>query len=251
MDTAIKVAEISPKRGFAWLAQGFDLFRRRPFAWIGLCTGWIVITFGLIVIPLVGGVLANFLQPVFFASFALTAYRQATGETVVMGDLFLGFRRNVRALVNLGALLLIAEILIFVMMALLGLPMSGPGDKAFTVAEYVEALQGKEWILALGVILTVIVKGALWFAPPLIAFHDMSTTHAVRWSVYAALSNLGAMIVYGAALLALFILGLLPWALGLLVVIPLMVISSYFGYREVFENELPPVPQAPPAPPPP
>jgi uncharacterized membrane protein len=245
MDMAIKVAEVSPSRGFAWLARGFDLFRRRPFAWIGLCTGWIVITFGLIVIPLVGGVLANFLQPVFFASFAITAYRQATGEAVAMGDLFLGFRRNVRALVNLGALLLIAEIAIFALMALLGLPMSPAGDKAFTMVEYVAALQGKEWILALGVILTVIVKGALWFAPPLIAFHDMSTTHAVRWSVYAALANLGAMMVYGTALLGLFILGLLPWALGLLVVIPVMVISSYFGYREVFENELPPAPPPP------
>lgn len=242
MDTALKVAEVSPSRGFAWLAQGFGLFRRHPFAWIGLCTGWLVITFGLIIIPLVGGVLANFLQPVFFASFAITAARQVSGEPVAMGDLFLGFRRNLRALVNLGALLLIAEIAIFALMALLGLPMSAGDDKPFTMSEYVEALSGKEWILALGFVLTVIVKGALWFAPPLIAFHDLSTTHAVRWSVYAALANLGALIIYGALLLGLFVLGTLPWALGLLVVIPVMVISSYFGYREVFEEELPPAP---------
>lgn len=239
MDTAIKVAEVSPSRGLAWLAQGFDLFRRHPLTWIGLCTGWLVITFGLIVIPLVGGVLANFLQPVFFASFAITAFRQVSGEPVAMGDLFLGFRRNVRALVNLGALLLIAEIAIFALMAALGLPMTAGGDKPFTMSEYIEALQGKEWILAVGVALTVIVKGALWFAPPLIAFHDMSTTHAVRWSVYAALANLGAMITYGTVLLGIFVLGILPWALGLLVVIPVMVISSYFGYREVFETGVP------------
>ncbi|MGZ5033083.1 MAG: BPSS1780 family membrane protein [Usitatibacter sp.] len=239
MATAIRVAEVSPSRGVAWLAQAFDLFRRHPLTWIGLCAGWLVITFGLIVIPVLGGVLANFLQPVFFASFAITAYRQSSGEPVAMGDLFLGFRRNVRALVNLGALALIAEIAIFALMALLGLPMAAADDKPFTVSEYVEALDGKEWILALGMGLTVIVKGALWFAPPLIAFHDMSTTHAVRWSIYAALANLGALITYGVVLLGLFVLGILPWGLGLLVVIPVMVISSYVGYREVFEAPLP------------
>ena len=237
MDQSLRVAEVTAGRGGAWLVLAFGLFRAKPFAWIGLCAGWIALTLALILIPFIGGVLANFLQPVFFASFAITAFRQVAGEPVLMGDLFSGFRRNLRPLINLGAILLMAELAIFVMMALLGLPMVPPTDKPFTMAEYVEALSGKEWILALGVLLTVVVKGALWFAPPLIAFHQMTTLHAIRWSVYAAVSNMGAMMVYGAALLGLFLLGIIPWALGLLVAIPLMVISSYFGYREVFESK--------------
>jgi uncharacterized membrane protein len=113
--------------------------------------------------------------------------------------------------------------------------MAGAEDGSFTMAEYVQVLKGKEWILAVGFLLTVVVKGALWFAPPLIAFHGMTTSHAIRWSAYAALANLGAMMVYGAVLLAIFFVGLLPWALGLLVVIPVMAISTFIGYREVFE----------------
>lgn len=237
MDATIKVTEIKGSRGAAWLGESFKLFRKAPIAWISLCAGWLVITFGLIIVPLIGGVVANFLQPVFFASFAIAAYRQATGETITMGDLFTGFKRNLRALVNLGALLLLAEIGIFAFMALLGLPMAGSGDRTFTLAEYVELLKGKEWILATGFLLTVIVKGALWFAPPLIAFHGMGTVQAIRWSVYAAISNLGPMIVYGMALLGLFLAALIPWALGLFVVIPMMVISTYVGYREVFESK--------------
>ncbi|HET6265288.1 MAG TPA: BPSS1780 family membrane protein [Usitatibacter sp.] len=240
MDAALRVAEVSPGRGAKWLGEAFGIFRRKPMAWIGLTAGWLAITFALIIVPLVGGVIANFLQPVFFASFAIIAFRQARGETVQVGDLFIGFRRNLRPLVNLGAILLIAEIAIFALMALLGLPMAG--DKPFTVNEYVEALQGKEWILAVGFVLTVTVKGALWFAPPLIAFHDMSMTHAIRWSVYAALTNLGALMVYGLTLLGVFFLALLPWGLGLIVVIPMMVISTYVGYRDVFEAPAAPVP---------
>ena len=235
MDAAIKVTEIPARRGAAWLGQAFTLFRAKPMAWIGLTAGWLVITFGLILVPLIGGVIANFLQPVFFASFAITVVRQLAGEPVVMGDLFRGFRKNLRALVNLGALLLIAEIAIFALMALLGLPMAGAADKPFTVSEYVEALKGKEWILVLGFLMTVAVKGALWFAPPLVALHGMTTTHAIRWSVYAALANLGAMLVYGLVLLVIFFAALIPWALGLIVVIPMMAISTYVGYREVFE----------------
>jgi hypothetical protein len=236
MDTSLAVAEVPSTRGLRWLGEAFTLFRQKPLPWIGLCAGWLAITFSLIIIPLVGGVLANLLQPVFFASFAITAYRQAAGEPIAANDLFSGFRRNFRALVNLGAVLLLSEIAIFALMAWMGLPLATDGDKTFTVQEYVESLRGKEWILAAGFVLTVVVKGALWFAPPLIAFHQMSMTHAMRWSVYAAISNMGAMIVYGAGLLALFFLGAMPWLLGMLVVVPMMVISTYVGYREVFES---------------
>jgi hypothetical protein len=235
MDATIRVAEVPAGRGFSWLAEAFGLFRRKPAAWLALCIGWIVITFALILMPFIGGVIANFLQPAFFASFAIAAYRQTQGEAIGMGDLFAGFRRNLRSLVNLGALLLMAEIMIFAMMALLGLPMSAPEGPSPSVADYVELWKGKEWILALGFCLTVAVKAAVWFAPPLIAFHGMSTAHAIRWSVYAALANLGAMFVYGLALFAIFFVGFIPWGIGLLVVIPVMVVSTFIGYRDVFE----------------
>ena len=240
MESALKVADLPAGRGFGWIARAFHLFRRKPFAWIGLCAGWLVVTFGLLLMPLVGGAIANFLQPVFFASFAMTARKQDGGGEVLMGDLFIGFKRNARALILLGAILLLAEGLIIMLLWLLGLPMGGgEGEPATTMVEYLQQLKGKEWILAVGFFLTVLVKGALWFAPPLIAFHDMPTSHAIRWSVYAALSNLGAMISYGVLLFLLFFVGLMPWALGLLVVIPLMVISTYFGYEEVFHKRPP------------
>lgn len=236
MDGTTRVAELPASHGALWLAESFRMFRARPLQWMGLTAGWLSITFALILVPFLGGVIANFLQPAFFASFAIAGYKQSAGEAISTGELFSGFRRHMRSQVNLGAVLLLSEIAIFALMAALGLPMANEGDQPFTMAEYVEALQGKEWILALGFLVTVIVKGALWFAPPLIAFHGMPTLHAVRWSVYAALANLGPMMVYGAVLLGLFFLGLVPWALGLIVVLPLMAISTFVGYREVFEG---------------
>jgi hypothetical protein len=234
----IKAADVRASRGAAWIAEGFKIFRGQPLQWSGLSLGWLVITLGLFMIPLIGAVASNFLQPVFFASFALAAKKQLAGGRLEMGDLFAGFRASVRALVNIGAILLFAEIVIFALLALLGLPMAvEPGDKPYTVADYVRDLDGREWILVVGLVLTAIVKGSLWFTAPLIAFHGLSTMHAIRWSLYAALSNLGAMVAYGLALTVLFIAALIPWGLGLLLAFPIMAASTYAGYRDVFERE--------------
>lgn len=243
MDANIKVTEIPASRGAVWIAQSWKLFAAAPLAWLGLCAGWIAITFALLIVPFVGGVVANFLQPVFFASFAIAAFRQSAGERIVMSDLFSGFKRNLKALVNLGAILLMAEIVVFAGMALLGLPLlgSGAGEPQLNLSEFADALEGKEWILFLGTALLVMVKGAFWFAPQLIAFHGMGTAQAMRWSVYAAISNVGALVVYGLLVLTMFIAALMPmpWVVGLALVMPLVVISTYAGYREVFESAKP------------
>jgi uncharacterized membrane protein len=237
METTVQVAEVPASRGIGWLAEAWKVFRHSMLTWIGLCIGWIVVTLGLMVVPLIGMVASNFIQPVFFASFAIAAYKQSAGEKISMSDLWSGFRHNARALINLGALLLLAQLAILVIMAMLGLPTANAGDRDLSIAEYVELLRGKEWILAVGFLLTALVKGAVWFAPPLIAFHGMGTTQAMRWSLYAAISNIGAMMVYGTVLLGVFILALIPWALGLVVVVPLMAISTFIGYRDVFETK--------------
>jgi uncharacterized membrane protein len=239
MDATMRVAELPAARGPRWIAAAGQLFGRAPVAWISICFGWIGITIFLVLIPILGLVVASLLQPVFFASFAITAFRQAAGEPVTTGDLFRGFRRNMRPLVALGSILFLAEILVVLAMAALGLP-SWPGDRPFEAQEYVEMLRGREWVLLTGFALSAIVKGALWFAPPLIAFHEMPVTHAIRWSVYAALANIGAMALYGLALAALFLVCWLTFGLAFIAVLPLMAISTFIGYREVFEAATPP-----------
>ena len=87
----IRVRDVPARRGAAWLAGGWQLFRRKPWAWIGLAAGWMVITLGLVMVPLVGGVVANLLQPVFFAGFALAAHRQRAGQSIDTGSLFAGW----------------------------------------------------------------------------------------------------------------------------------------------------------------
>jgi uncharacterized membrane protein len=238
----LAVSEVPARRGAAWLKEGFALFRARPAAWIGISVGWLAITMALALIPIIGGVLANFLQPAFFAGVMIAARKQLAGEGIDVPDLFSGFRRNLRQLVQIGAILLLGELAVFALMGLMGLPLFGEGNAAMTVQEFLTTLQDRVWILLLGLVLTAALKGAFWFAPGLLAFNDLTTGAAIRWSAYAALSNLGTMVAYGIALTAMVFVALLPWGLGLFVAVPVMLASNYIGYREVFGDSgtLPP-----------
>jgi hypothetical protein len=230
----LAVSEVGARRGVAWLKEGFALFRARPAAWLGMSVGWLAITLGLAMIPVVGGVLANFLQPAFFAGFMIAARKQLGGDGVDVPDLFSGFRRNLRQLVQIGAILLLGELGVFALMGLMGLPLFGEGSSGMTVQEFISVLQEKTWILLVGLVLTAALKGAFWFAPGLLAFNDLSTGAAIRWSVYAALSNYGVLLAYGLALTAMVFVALLPWGLGLFVAVPVMLASNYIGYRDIF-----------------
>lgn len=240
-----RVNEVPASHGLAWLREAFQLFRQAPLTWISLCAGWIVLWFLMMaVIPFIGPVLANLMQPVFFGSFAIAAWKQAAGEAVTMGDLFAGFRRNVRSLVNIGFLMMLAQLSAAFLMRSLGLP-TWPENEEFDVVAYVELLRPHTWVLVAGFSLLTLASGALWFAPQLIVFHGMSTSHAIRWSVYAALSNFGAMMVYGAVLVFALMVAWLPLGLGLVVMVPVMAISTYTGYRDVFENPASPTADSP------
>lgn len=237
MDASVRVNEVAASRGVAWLGEAFALYRQAPMAWIGLCIGWLAIWFGLLLVPFLGPVLANLLQPVFFGSFAIAAYKQAAGERIGIHELFSGFRRNARALVNIGLLLMLAQLAAVFLMKAMGLP-TWPADRDFNLVEYAEMLRGARWTLLAGFALMGLASGALWYAPQLIVFHGMPTSHAIRWSVYAALSNLGAMLLYGFLLVVLLMVAWVPLGLGMLVMLPVMVISTYTGYRDVFESRV-------------
>jgi hypothetical protein len=234
MDPGIHVAEVPMSRGGAWLTEAFALFRRNPVAWIGLCAGWLAIWFGLLMVPVFGPVIGNLLQPVFFAGFAIAAFKQTAGEPVVMRELFGGFKRNLRGLMQVGLIMVLVQLASLMLMRGLGLP-TWPADKAFDVVQYAEMIREAWWIVLAGFSLPALASAALWFAPQLLVFHDMPVSHAIRWSVYAALANVGAMLLYGVLLVALLFFAWLPFGLGLLVMLPVMVISTYTGYRDVFE----------------
>ncbi|HXF80636.1 MAG TPA: BPSS1780 family membrane protein [Usitatibacter sp.] len=240
MDSTVRVADLPALRGARWITESFRLFGAAPFVWMSLCLSWIGLTFALLVIPILGGPVASFLQPAFAASFAIVAYRQTRGEKIGANDIFVGFRHNFRSLVNLGAIFATVMLAIFLAGMAMGLPLGPQSAEPGAFEEYVKQVEDKRWIVLSCFGALVFLKAVLWFAPQLIAFHGMETMQSIRWSAYAAVSNIGALLVYGVLLYGLFYLSLLtfPWVFGFAVTIPVAAISGYVGYRDVFEGAL-------------
>ena len=235
----IRVADVRAGNGPRWIAGAFRIYRAQPLVWSALTLGWIVMSFGLLLVPIVGGIAVNVLQPVFFASFALAARKQLQGQRVEMGDLFLGFRTHLRALINVGMVELGIALVVVIGFSLIAGAPAAPADGGTTPSaeEIARMIQDKGWYLFGALMVLMVVKGALWFAPALIAFHGLSALHAIRWSLYAALSNVGAMLAYLLALALAYIVAALPWGLGFVIVLPLMVLSTFTAYRDVFERD--------------
>jgi hypothetical protein len=231
----MQVLDVPAAQGGTWIKDAFALFRAQPLGWMALTAAWVVLLAGSLFLPVAGGVIA-ILQPVFFAGFALACRAQENGGRITVAYLFAALKVNARPLVLVGAFTSIVYLLLFSLLYYLGAPWPdapapAPGRELETMRAIIA---GREWLAILYFVIDTLLRGLLWFVAPLLAFHRMSAWDAVRWSIYASLSNFLPLIAFGGLLILLLMAALLTGGLGLLLVLPLMVIANYTSYRRVF-----------------
>jgi uncharacterized membrane protein len=83
-------------------------------------------------------------------------------------------------------------------------------------------------------VLGVLAAMALWFAPALVVFRGTAPVDALRVSFSASLKNIVPFVVYGVIYIVASILASIPFGLGWLVLAPLVTISVYSSYEDVF-----------------
>ena len=69
---------------------------------------------------------------------------------------------------------------------------------------------------------------------PLVLFDGIAPGAALKASFSACLKNVIAFTLYAIVLVVLFIVATIPFGLGLIVVVPVALISVYTAYREIF-----------------
>ena len=233
----MQVIDAPANAGVSWIRQSFVMFAAQPAGWISLLSCWMLLTvLVFVVIPVAGPALATMLQPGLFAVFVIAARDQEAGQPVTLSRLFAGFRFNGRALLTLGSVTLLAEIMAVVLLGLLGFPRTIPVEANGwpDMRAYVDLLDGKEWMVFAGVGMMMLIKAVLWFATPLLALHPMRAGHAIRWSFDAFISNFLPLLLFGLLVSAIFFIAAMPWLLGLLVALPMYAIAHYASYRQVF-----------------
>jgi uncharacterized membrane protein len=219
---------------FEWFKQGWEMFVVNPGLWIALAILFLVIVFGLHVVPVLGWLAAYLFMPVLGAGLLCACSKAAGGEAMDVGDLFAGFKRNTSNLIMIGVVYLAGLVAIFVIVGVFGGGSLASGLMLGRPAGIGLAIGGMLFASLLSMLLLVPLWMALWFAPALVFFNNMQPAAALKASFNACMKNMLPFLVYGLILMVLGFFAMLPVGLGLLVLIPVASGSLYASYRDVF-----------------
>ncbi|HEX4844541.1 MAG TPA: BPSS1780 family membrane protein [Limnobacter sp.] len=260
---ATHVKSCAPSTGWDWLMQGVRLFKQKPGELFLFGNTYLfIILFVGILIPYLGAAIVTLVTPALGYGI-MTAGRMAQrGLRVTPSIMFNAFTQGERAKLNhfllLGAIYtgLFALIKLMAHLVLGAQPEANFGDlqKADPQAnaalfEYVVL-----YMMFVGV-MSIPVLIAFWYAPVLVAWHNMKPTQALFSSWVAVWRNKGAFLIYGmgwlilslgfsSVLVTLFTLLGLPApfvsALNMLTIAVVMAVSLctfYPSYVSVFEHD--------------
>jgi uncharacterized membrane protein len=231
-------AAVSAGRGWGWIAEGFELFRRAPGVWIGIVVIWFIISIALSMIPIVS-LAVTVLGPIFLGGLMLGCHALERNERLRVEHLFAGFNSRPGPLAAVGGLYLAGSlgiVLVAVLLAMLFggigvLSLEGGGEPG-VAAGLGMGLLGL--LILLSMLLFIPLIMAFWFAPALVVRHDLPALEAMRLSFLGCLRNILPFLVYGLILIPLSIVALIPLGLGLLVLSPVVIGSVYAGYRDIY-----------------
>ena len=232
------VRSVDAGRGLGWWTDAWALFLKNPGMWIvlGLITGVIFIVLALI--PILGGLALALLAPVFTASWMLTARKAAGGGALEVGDVFSAFKSDrMSSLIVVGALLLAVVFVLGVLMFLFGMGAAfgvGAGASAGSAGGAMAAM-GVGLVMFLVFFAVGIVLGmAFWFAPGLVILGGMAPIDAIKASFAGSLKNIVPFILYTVIYIVAAIVATIPFGLGWLALLPLLMITIYVSYRDIF-----------------
>ena len=228
--------------GWHWIAAGWKLFARAPLMWIISIVVLFVIAIAMNFIPILGGVVFQLLQGAFAAGFVAACRSLERGGEFELEHLFAGFTRRFGSLLVLGAIVLVGWIVIFLVMAtFVGFSIVGAMLTGGTEA-VMEAMLASVGMLLVGLLVSLLLMfpllAAYWFAPALVLMHDMAPVDAMKASFGASMRNILPFTLYGLVMLVLAIVAIIPFGLGMLVWVPLMISSTYAAYRQIFTGDV-------------
>ncbi len=232
---AVKVPAI---HGWLWIKQGIVLFRKNPLLWMVLTAIAVIGLVGIANIPVIGDPLSTILFPAVLAGFMFGCRALEQNEELELAHLFAGFRQYTQPLITLGGINLVSQLLILGLMmitggsALVSIFMSSVPVTDETVL--LQAITGAGLALTLGLVLFCILLMAMQFAPMLVIFAGMKPVPALKASLRAFLRNALPLTVYGLMLLPFAFVASLPFMLGWLLLLPVLITSLYAIYTDLF-----------------
>ncbi|MDR2196324.1 MAG: hypothetical protein LBE50_07090 [Gallionellaceae bacterium] len=238
----MEARNVPASNGWQWIKQSWNLFRQNPVLWVFLVLSGISGLILLSYIPVVGPMLPVLLFPVLMGGLAAGCQAQDAGKELELGYLIAGLRKNTQWLVALGGLNLVCQMLILQIISLAGgapfvdlmTNSQETNPEAAAAAMQLAIDSSTRGSLMIGGALTCLLLLAMQFAPVLVMLSDARPFAAMKASLRGCLRNVGAMFIYSIALIPFAFIASMPMFLGWLVLLPVVMISMYAGYKDLF-----------------
>ena len=230
-------------RGASWISEAWPIFTRNWGLWIAGIIVLVLISMSLGFIPVLGSLVSPIINPMLFAGVYVVAHKMDGGQPVEFGDFFAGFQNRPGVLAGFGAINLLLGVLFLVVIGLIGFGLFGSELTGIASAAESGAAPDVSPDSAVKLALFVLVALAImipymalvWFALPLLVLDDsMKIGKALGLSLKGCLRNILPMFLFSLLGFVLMILGMIPFFLGLLVVMPLLAISMYVSVKDIY-----------------
>jgi len=235
---AVPARTLSAGAGWDWVVGGWGLFTRAPLMWVIAIVVLFVVAVVLNLVPIIGSLAFQLLQPVIAAGFVAGCRSLEMGGELEIEHLVAGFSKRFGSLLIVGFITMLGWIVIFVVflgfvgLSILSALLAGNPDMVLT------ALATSATTMLLGLLVVALLAmplmAAYWFAPALVMLNDMKPLEAMKASFFACFRNFLPFLVYSVVMTVAVILAIIPLGLGMLVWIPLTIASTYIAYRQIF-----------------
>ena len=236
----MEIHQVYAKQGLQWILSGFYIFRKAPLAWVVVCFTLMLIALVMSMIPLLGKIIFTLISPVFLAGLMQGCKAMEQGKPLEIAHLFIAFKENPAPIISIGGFYLIGQILIIGLVVLVG------GSQMTDMMLYGKRVDESELMGVMSsfltsslimLVLSIPLMMATWFAPLLVMFHKLPPVAAMQQSFFGCLRNIIPFQVYGITLIVLAIICLMPYGIGLVILIPTLFTSIYVSYKDIFLGE--------------
>jgi uncharacterized membrane protein len=239
----MNIERVPASHGWLWIKLGYRLITRSPLLAIVLAAIAAAGIFLAMKLPAVGPMLAIILLPVLLVGYMRACEAMEHSDEVELVHLFAGFQKRTAALIALGGLLLIGLVICSLVSSMIGGEMFANLLNDFQSSDdtsaMISAIQagGPDVALSLlvGFLLILLLMLAFQYAPMLVFFNGLAPFAALKASFFGSVRNLIPLTVYS---LIMQIVGMLasviPYDLGLIVLIPLGLTSMYTSFRDIY-----------------
>ena len=238
------------QRGWAWIIEGFRLWKRNPALLTFLVFGYWLCLLVVAAIPFVGQVLMSLIMPALALGIYNGCKAVADGRKAGPDILLSGFRQNFPELVKIGGIYLIGT---FAVLGLTALADDGILAELMLGRRKLDEATADDPRLTVSLLIGVLgstpLMMAYWFAPLLAGWGRISAPKAMFFSFVACWRNWRTFLAYSFGLLTVVmlpsmligILNLVSPVLGLLpsialpaIFIPVVFASFYANAVDVF-----------------